>query len=115
MSETVHYKGILTEVLSVDGEDVQEVAKRILDHHNIEVESYYDDCLDCLLDNFYQGYVVIDYKIYEVEKKDIDPEYDIFNSKLHSDGTIEFEVKYYDGGCGFSEAIERAVDKIENT
>lgn len=113
MSETVHYKGILTEVLPNEGEDIQDIAKRILDHHNEEVEDYYKDALECLMDRFYQGYVVIDDKIYEVLKKDIDPDKDLFNAFMHSDGTIEFEVKYYDGGCGFDEAIDHAVDNIE--
>ena len=114
MSETVHYKGILTRVLPCDGETLQDIAKRILDHHNEIVEDYYDgDYLDCLEDKFYQGYVVLDDKIYEVEKKELDPDGNIFKASLYSDGTIEFEVKYYNGGCGFDEAIDHAIDNME--
>lgn len=114
MSETVHYKGILTRVLPNEGETLQDIAKRILVQHNIEFDDCYDNYLDCLQDNFYQGYVVIDDKIYEVEKKDIDPDHNIFKGSLKSDGTIEFEVKYYNGGCGFGEAIDHVLDTIED-
>jgi hypothetical protein len=112
MSETVHYKGILTRVLPNEGETIQDIAKRILDHHNIEFDDCYDDYLECLQDNYYQGYVVLDDKIYEVEKKELDPDSSLFKAVLYSDGTIEFEVKYYNGGCGFGEAIDHAYDNI---
>ena len=45
-------------------------------------------------------------------KKELDPDSSLFEAVLYSDGTIEFEVKYYNGGCGFSEAIDHAYDII---
>lgn len=39
---------------------------------------------------------------------------DVFQSNKNSDGTISFQVQYYNGGCGFSEALEYALSNMEN-
>ena len=53
--------------------------------------------------------VEIDGQIYTVEKEYADPDVDIFKSTKNDDGTIDFEVKYYNGGCCFNEAIDAAL------
>lgn len=88
MSETVHYKGKLTPT----GKTLAE----------------FDPNADDIYDHYYNA-VEIDGMVYTVEKTDIDPDYDIFNSTKNEDGTIDFEVKYYNGGCGFNEAIDEAL------
>ena len=37
---------------------------------------------------------------------------DIQNAHDNGDGTIDYEVMYYNGGCSFNEAIEYALDDI---
>lgn len=88
MSETVYYKGKLIPT------------GKTLVEFDSNAEDIYDHYLDA---------VEIDGMIYTVEKRYADPYEDIFNSTKNEDGTIDFEVKYYNGGCSFNEAIEQAI------
>lgn len=89
MSETVHYKGKLTPT----GQTLKE----------------FDSTADDILDHYYKA-VEINGMVYTVEKTEVDQYDDIFKSSNNDDGTIDFEVKYYNGGCGFNEAIDMALD-----
>jgi hypothetical protein len=111
MSETVHYRGTLTEVDMFDNESLEDQCKRILG--DIKLPSYYKSYQEMLLDEFYEGYIIDDNALYLVEKESYEPNEDIFCSKGNEDGTISFEVRYYNGGCGFNEAIKRALIHIE--
>ena len=50
-------------------------------------------------------------KIIEKNHRDIDE--DIFEAYDNGDGTINYEVMYYDGGCSFNEAIEYALEDMK--
>lgn len=88
MSETVHYRGKLTST------------GKTLKQFNPDSDDIYD--------HYYEA-VEINGIVYTVEKEDYEPNEDIFTSTENKDGTINFEVKYYNGGCGFNEAIEEAI------
>lgn len=57
--------------------------------------------------------MVLDGEIYEVERRDMEDS-DIFEMQKNPDGTLGFVVQYYDGGCGFEEAIETAHKRMSN-
>jgi len=88
MSDTVHYKGKLTPT----GKTLK------------EFDGEAGDIFD-----YYERAVEIEGMVYTVEKKVLDPCDDIFLSTKNDDGTIDFEIKYYNGGCSFDEAIETAL------
>lgn len=48
-----------------------------------------------------------------VEKEQKSDEYDIFDAVDNGDGTYDYHVMYYNGGCGFDEAVELALNKIK--
>ncbi|MFS0878003.1 hypothetical protein [Solibacillus isronensis] len=110
MSETVHYKGVLKKVERFDGENLEQQCKRLLG--NKELPSYFDSYEEFLLDNYYKTMTVQNDTVYEVKAIEVDADSDIFNATLLNDGQIEFEVRYYNGGCGFDEAIEEAIKNI---
>lgn len=110
MSETVHYKGILKKVEKQDGETLEEQCKRLLE--NKELPSYCDSYEEYILDEYYREIVIHKGVIYRVEKEGVDPDGDFFNASIKENGEIEFEVRYYNGGCSFNEAIEEAIKKI---
>lgn len=89
MSETKHYKGKLIPT----GKTLAE-----FDPNAADIYDHYEDA------------VLIDGLVYTVEKQSIDPWGDLFKSNQTADGTIDFEVKYYNGGCGFNEAIDYSLD-----
>lgn len=43
----------------------------------------------------------------------LDEDQDISIASKNPDGTIDFTLQFYNGGCGFEEAFEEAVDKVE--
>jgi len=110
MSETVHYRGTLTRVERFENETLEKQCKRIIG--NVTLPSYYESYKEMLLEGYeyYQNYFLQDDILYSVSKKEIDTDEDIFNSSENKDGTINFEVKYYNGGCGFNEALEYALE-----
>jgi len=107
MSETVHYKGILRKVEKIEGENLEDQCKRLLG--NKELPSYYDNYKEYLLEECYRTMIIHDNEVYHVEREEVDPHSDMFNAALKENGEISFEVRYYNGGCSFNEAIEEAI------
>lgn len=111
MSEVVHYKGTLTKIDKFTNESLEEQCKRLLNTH--ELPDYYDTYREMFEDTFYNQYVICNDEIYSVYRKDVYSD-DMFNAKIISNNEIEFEVMYYNGGCGFTEAIEIALKNIQS-
>lgn len=109
MSETVRYKGKIKKIASF--KDKEEIAKcELIKREKSEDLEYYDSYVEKLCDCFYQEYIEVNEELYQViEKEDLDMEYDVFESNKNSDETIDFHVMYYNGGCGFAQAIEYAL------
>jgi len=87
MSEEVHYEGRLVPT----GTSVEALGRELK----------------------YKEEVDIGGMVYSVEMGYVNPYADIFRSSKNEDGTIDFEVKYYNGGCGFDGAIEYAITRSE--
>lgn len=113
MSETKHYKGKLIPLDIID--NVEHTAQLILRGENIapDTESY-EHYTDQLYDMLGYDYLTTNDMIYQVQREECDPYDDIINATKNDDGSIDFEVKYSNGGCCFSEALEEAVGKMEN-
>jgi hypothetical protein len=110
MSETVHYKGVLIKIDRFEEENLEEQCKRLLE--NRELPSYFNSYEECLLDEHYHKMTIQNGEVYRVEKEEVDPDGGMFNASLKENGEIIFEVRYYNGGCGFDEAIEEAMKNI---
>ena len=107
MSEMVHYTGKIVPVGKLPNETLEEQCKRILAKYNyLDLKSYCDE--------FYERYVIAGGEVYKVvEKNHKDMDEDIFNAHDNGDGTIDYEVMYYNGGCSFNEAIEYALEDMK--
>ena len=110
MSETEHYKGTLTKVKRLENESLEEQCKRLLEYRGL---LDYDSYEEMLLDEFYKEYYVYNGILYSIHKESINSDGDIFNADEGENGVINFEVRYYNDGCGFNEAIEEALENIE--
>jgi len=110
MSETVHYKGTLTEVYRLENETLEEQCKRVLWVEEFN-DDYYDSFQEMLLDQSYERYIVHNDILYSVTRQELNTEDSLFNMSKNEDGDFDFEVRYYNGGCGFDEAIERAFER----
>lgn len=112
MSETVHYTGKLVPIYR--GDDIENRCRFILQSEEITDLSYCDTWQDRLDDSFYQQYYITDDTIYRVDKKELDSDEEIFYATLNSDCTITFTTKYYNGGCSFNEALDTAIERMED-
>ncbi|MBT2759920.1 hypothetical protein [Paenibacillus sp. ISL-20] len=111
MSETVHYRGILKMIERYNNETLEDQCKRLLDDK--ELPSYCDSYEEFFLDENFDKAVIIDGMIYLAEKEAVDSDSDIFKVKKINDNEIEFEVRYYNGGCSFNEAIDEAFNNMK--
>lgn len=112
LSEMVQYKGVLKKIEKLEGETLEEQCKRLLE--NKELPSYHDSYAEFLLDQHYKEMTIQGGVLYHVEKEKLDPEDNMFNASIEDNGDISFEVRYYNGGCGFDEAIENAMKQLNN-
>lgn len=115
MSEMVRYTGKIAPVGKLPNETLEEQCKRILAEHNyFELNGYCDSWREMLNEELHERYVVACgevYKVIEKNYKAIDD--DIFNARDNGDGTIDYEVMYYNGGCSLDEAIEYALEEVD--
>jgi len=118
MSETVRYTGKLKEIKThdiaiylIDSSPDKETRDEIYSKYDFTYENdlnemfwEYDFCEDFVLSNG---------KLYEIiSKNKQECEYEFFEATKAND-IINFHVMYYNGGCGFSEAINEAIDNIK--
>jgi len=80
----------------------------------VEIPDYYTDKAEAFEGMFYRKAYFLNGEIYEVECEDYDDGDDIFNASRNEDGSIDFLLKYYNGGRGFSEALDYAIKKLND-
>lgn len=112
MSQQETHIGKLKLVQKLEDETLEEQCKRLC--NNAELESYHEDYLDYIRDEYYRKYIVYNDDIYEIIEDDESNGHDIFNAYNNSDGSIGYILSYYNGGCGFSDAIGYALEDMED-
>ena len=110
MSETERRTGKLTPVAIVG--DIENTAKLLVESMNQVKEVWCDTYLEKLLSDS-EDFVAIKDLLYKVDYEDSSDDGDIFNAWTNPDGTINFLVQYYNGGCCMGDAIGYAVDKMQ--
>lgn len=97
---------------------IEETCKAILieigtsEFEEIAIGSTGDSYRERLDDDGYREYFITDNMVYKAEYEKKDASADIFKATKNEDGTINFETKFYNGGCSFNEALEEALKKI---
>ena len=115
MSETVHYRGVATKINIPRDKSPIQVAEDLLSKAKVKIDKYYENTLeqlnaDCSDSYFFHSKTGT---LYKLESKEIDPYEDIIRAEIKDETTIEYELKFYNGGAGFSECLEEAFDKLE--
>lgn len=110
MSETVHYRGNITELAS--GLKAREMSiKSIFADDNItDLPDWCDSWDEYICDYYPDRYIVINDRLYQVDMEEVGKE-DIFMVKKTEDG-YAFEVSYYNGGCSLKEALDIAIGEL---
>ena len=82
--------------------------KRILDNKPLSegfINEHFNDIDD---------YFGINGKVYRIEDTRFDEEDDLLVMGENPDGSLEYLVRFYNGGCGFGEALEDSYNKLKN-
>ena len=68
------------------------------------------DNLELFRDELYCKYIVLNDIVFEIigDKNLEDDDDDVFELTKNNDGTYSYLLRYYNGGCGFDEALETA-------
>lgn len=112
MSETVHYKGTATFLAS--GEDVEPKARHLLLIRGIkEKPDYHYTWAEFIADKYYTEffYHIGNRELYAINYKELDPN-ELIQASRNNNGSIDFHLLYYNGGAGFSECLEEAINKL---
>jgi len=109
MSEVVHYKGKLVEVKARRTTSLQDIARNLIDERGIEGADD-GDHIYALCNQLSNEYVFVNERLYAFTRDRLDIDEDIYVAEPNDYGSIDYEVKYYNGGCGFEEAIANALD-----
>lgn len=113
MSETVVYTGKLRKIDKLDTETPETWCKEYCEQNGFdELDKYYETWADYFSEMFSDEFIVHKNDIYKIIKKSRLGEDDIFYANKDDRGCIDFVLSYYNGGCGFSEAIEEALNNL---
>lgn len=113
MSETVTYRGKLQKVAE-GKEAIESWCKEFIQHKGLCIEgSYHDDYTEMATEDYYKDLVLANDALFKVLSKENLEGDDIFQIKDMGNGEFEYLVQYYNGGCGFSEAIEYSFEKLK--
>lgn len=115
MSETEHHKGRLTpiEIITNLENTAFLILRDELGYNMPRDMQYYSTYCEALEDVAHKIFLVINDTIYRVSDVEIDSYDDIMDATIKPDGSIDYEVKYYNGGCCFGEAVETAINRID--
>lgn len=106
------YRGKLIEIKSLGNENIEAQCKRVCNENGInELYSYIDTWKKQIWNKSDEYYVHNDI-LYAIEKEDFDEDEDIFKARRNKNGEIDFKIKYYNGGCGFHEALSYAMEDL---
>lgn len=112
MSETVFMQGKLIPVKS-ESTDLEEIAMQVCSERGWVKDEDSDSYIEILREEGYKEYVVIGDVIFRVQVDHKDPYEGIFQASKNDNGSYDFLVRYYDGGCSFDEVVKKAIQNIE--
>ena len=112
MSEHVTYEGKLREVYA-EFNSLEDKLIQLFQDKDIELDDFEkNNIISYFYDyDLYDDYTILGNKVYEIIQKKKLKE-DVFKMTVNKDGELEYLVSYYNGGCGFSEALEYAHKKL---
>lgn len=111
MSETEHHTGKLIPV-KIE-KSLEETCKQICEDAGFLLDEFYTTWKENLRDNLYEEYFIYKDVLYRIESKEHPDDDYMVEASEYGDGTINFQIRFYNGSCGFDEALEDAMDKLD--
>jgi hypothetical protein len=108
MSETVHYRGKLIKMDKSVSELLDEIQPEWREDDFYDTpEEYIRSEIDAMKYFYHEKTKTL----YKVENEELNP-YEAIVAYDNGDGTKSYQLLYYNGGAGFDECLEEALDKI---
>lgn len=107
MSKIVHYKGKLIKIKKLENETLEEQCKRILEGD--ELYEAFDSYVEILDDEFVKQYFIYKNELYRVTSLYF-MNVVTCGEIIKIDDKLNFELRYSNGGCGFNEALQMALE-----
>lgn len=115
MSETETWTGIAKIIAPREGEDLEDLCKRIFESKGEEKKSYYDNYTEALCDGFYKEFALADGVLYDITgMKEFEYD-DICEASRIDSNSVNMTLKFYNGGTCFREMFEEAIAKLNKT
>lgn len=110
MSETEHRRGTIREITGYD--NLADFCTGLMTLE--EIDPFYDTALEYLESGEHEKWLVVGDKVYEIlESKSYPEDDEIIEAVKNKDGTINYEVRWYNGGASFSEVLGQAFNKLK--
>lgn len=101
--------------LIYDGPDKENMMKDLLiSSGKVEMPDYYDSLEEFFDEEFYGEYLIMGDKIYSIESTFNSNNGNIIFASPNTDGSIDFVLYYYNGGCSMREALEKAIRNMND-
>lgn len=115
MSQMEVHVGRLLKVDRCENEPIENWCKEYCNQNGILLlKKYYDSWTECFSNEYSKKFVISNNNIYKIiEDMAFDGE-DIFEASKNELGQIQYCLSYYNGGCGFTEALEIALKRMES-
>lgn len=115
MSQMEVHIGRLLKVDRCKEEPIENWCKEYCNQNGVtKLDGYYDSWEECFRDEFDKEFIVANNDVFRIiEDKEFEGD-DIFEASKNELGQIQYCLSYYNGGCGFTEAIETALERMEN-
>jgi len=110
MSRTEIHKGKATPTGKTSVEFLRENTHLVYDTYLDNIEDEPDDVLYNGMKYGYDKYILINGMVWELENTELD-DCDLSFAEKNPDGSFNYFVSFYNGGCGLNEAIEYAMEK----
>jgi len=105
------YEHIVGKLIPCD-QSIESVCREEYGCTEEDLDEYCNTWSALLQDVGYRNHYVIGDKVYSIEGNYVESDGDIFRATKATDNSIAFEVRYYNGGCSFTDAIEIALAKM---
>lgn len=111
MSETVHYRGTAIKIKD-DYLTTLGIARKILDERQKTEHVEAGSEIEYLCEVYSNEFFSYGQNLYRLKYENLDADDEIIKANELSNGSIEFELRFYNGGAGFEECLEEAFDKM---
>lgn len=111
MSETRRFKGKL-KLINRGNKTLEDLCEELIPKYAKENFKYWSSYTEFISDEMGDKYIIYKGEVYEIEKEELDVDFEICEGHKNNDNTIDFHVMFYDGGTYLSEMLEEVLDKV---